>query len=335
MEKSKKRTRDESPVTNNLKAAKNLYYSIILVTLFLTVTLIENDPARLPALQVAYQESVAYQKERGRLGKAWNELLEGAQGTEKNTDRSFVELYRNKPRAEGLMWGQLASCPSRSERMAEELERKVFLLWTYVQALAGEGTRTMSSSTTAGGSDIIVPTEKPTLDLQIDFSTCLAEMVEDTLRTAHMRVVGTEGAGEGFKAKFVPMGSAGESGTGDQVTVSILRGSPALAKVAFAVNNERLSSTYRDDLRRRLGAVKRSLIDVELWEKVTTLDYNRSLRQANKQGDTTLVSDVSFFNSEALSRVIEDLESEIKTRSKRLRVPLTGYNARILMSRLF
>jgi len=318
-------------LSDNLKAARRLYYLIITVALFIIVTLLENDPARVPVLNRAWDLSQRYDATRRIAQGTWTELVGIARGQEKASDPSYVKFYSQATTVTGVSWLNLADCSATSTSGGKALEQEVTLVWEYLASLEMPGSPVVSINSEGGASEITVTTEHPSVDAQSRFLECFSRIVEGILRRGNLYVEGTTSGGGEYSARLLarqsPTGASPDPA--DLSTADVLKVSPVFARIAFALNRDKLSPTYFNTLNNAFRDLRTVLSSLGIWETATTAAYNPSLVFKGQTYEASSTRDDAFLNDEALRKVTADLKEDIRTRSTKLKIPLTSYSARI------
>jgi hypothetical protein len=187
----------------------------------------------------------------------------------------------------------------------------------------------LSMSTESGASEILLPTDHPSFVIETAYLRCFSLLAEDITKKAHLRVIGTASGGGTYASKFMPLDAVNVEHGPDLGIIDTLQKSPILAKIAFVLNKDKLSGDYFSDLDSQYRDLRSSLVALGIWDTVTSVGYNPSVQFSGETYAKTLVRDDALFNSVTLDRTLSDLQNELRIRSKKIRVPLTSYDARI------
>ena len=314
-------------LADNLKAGRRFYYLILAVVIFLAATLVENDPARLPALQRALIACQRYDQTQLVAAATWKSLVNLAKSHEILGDNSFA-IYQDSPSAT-VSWANAGDCRAAEERRNEPVGIKMNRAWSYLEALSGDSGSIVSMSTESGASEVLLPTERPSFVIETAFLRCFSALADDIAKKANVRVIGTAISGGQFDAKFmVTQDQPGQTKT-DPGLAQTLEHSPTLAQIVFALNKDKLSDNYFKDLDAQYEDVRSSLVDLRLWDTATSVAYNPSVQFKGDPDSKEMIRDQSLLNSASLAKAISDLQAELRIRGKRLKVPLTSYEARL------
>ncbi len=318
-------------LSNNLKAARQLYYLIITVAIFIIVTLLENEPARVPVLNRALDLSQQYGDARRITQGTWTELVGIARGQEKTSDPSYLKFYAQATRAEGVSWLNLADCSESSTSSSKALEQEMTWAWEYLASLEMPGSSIVLMGSEGGASEVTITTEHPSLDAQSHFLDRFSRKVQEIILRGNLSVEGTTSGGGEYRAHLLSRQSppAASPSPADLSTADVLKDSPVFARMAFALNRDKLSSTYFNTLNRCFRDLRTTLSSLGMWETATSVAYNSSLVFKGQEYGASSTRDDAFFNDEALRKVTADLKEEIRLRSSTLKIPLTSYSARI------
>jgi hypothetical protein len=316
-------------LADNLKAARRFYYLILAVVLFLVVTLLENDPARIPAIKQALAVCQRYQQTQNAASGSWNELATIARSKEKDSDRSYA-VYQSSFHVTAS-WANLGDCRPAEENKDEPIRNKLIRAWNYLEFLNRDGAVITSMTTDTGATDVILPTEHPSFTIETAFLHCFSALSNDILKRTHLTVMATAMAGGAYDAKYLSaVGSvANRANDPDAEMVEVLKSSPTFAKIAFVLNAQKLSPDYFKGLQGQYAGLRSSLAALGLWDTVTSATYNPSIQFKGGPYSGALMRDAALLNDASLNKAIADLEGEMRVRSKKLRIPLTSYDARM------
>jgi hypothetical protein len=314
----------------NLRAGRRFYYLIVAVVLFLVGTLIENDPARVPALKAAIDACSKYRDASNLATGAWDELVHIVKGSEKTGDPSYIQFYEQATTAT-VNWPAMGDCRPADERKEELLSSKITRAWSYLEAVNADGASIISMSTDTGGVELILPTDHPAFTIRTAYLQCFASLAEDIQKKGRLRVQATTAGAGKYEAQVLPLeaSAAGTVSVEDTKTSVILKNSPAFGHLMFALNRDKLSDTYFKDLATEHEEVRSSLNKLGLWETVTSAAFNPSVQFKGRPYATTLIRDDALFNDTSLDKAADSLQEELRTRAKKLKIPLTSYEARV------
>jgi hypothetical protein len=263
---------------------------------------------------------------------AWDQLMQIARGHDKAGDRSHVLFYEQATNVT-VNWPALSDCRPADERRDEPLSSKITRAWNYLEAISVDEGSIISMSTESGGVEVVLPTEHPAFTIRTAYLQCFATLTEEILKNAHVRVQATSAGGGKYQTQILAAETpALGSGTADVETLKTseaLKYSPVLAQMIFTLNREKLSDAYFKDLQVQYDEVKSSLNQLGLWETVTTAAFNPSVQFKGGEYARTFIRDDALFDDTSLRKTVDSLQDELRIRGKKLKIPLTSYDARI------